>query len=65
MKVRLCSYVPQRHLTSLQVLAVLYVGGQSAQEEKRLLGTVENSLGIKVSLCGLSPLVGGAHPLLT
>lgn len=31
----------------MKVLAVLYHGGQHAQEEPRLLGTVENALGIK------------------
>jgi len=31
----------------MKVLAVLYVGGAHAEEESRLLGTVENSLGIK------------------
>nr|XP_018267095.1 formate dehydrogenase [Kwoniella dejecticola CBS 10117]OBR89253.1 formate dehydrogenase [Kwoniella dejecticola CBS 10117] len=30
----------------VKVLAVLYKGGQAAQEEPRLLGTIENSLGI-------------------
>lgn len=30
----------------VKVLAVLYDGGVSAEEEPRLLGTVENSLGI-------------------
>ena len=28
----------------LQVLAILYVGGDAAQEESRLLGTVENKV---------------------
>ncbi|CED83014.1 nad-dependent formate dehydrogenase [Phaffia rhodozyma] len=31
----------------MKVLAILYVGGKAAEEESRLLGTVENSLGIK------------------
>ena len=29
----------------VKVLAVLYKGGQAAQEEPRLLGTIENKLG--------------------
>jgi formate dehydrogenase len=31
----------------MKVLAILYDGGKAAQEEPRLLGTVENKLGIK------------------
>lgn len=31
----------------MKVLAILYVGGEHAEEESRLLGTVENALGIK------------------
>lgn len=35
---------------SLQVLCILYSGGKDAQEEKRLLGTIENSLGLSDEL---------------
>jgi formate dehydrogenase len=31
----------------MQVLAILYDGGKAAEEEPRLLGTVENKLGIQ------------------
>lgn len=30
----------------MKVLIVLYSGGKAAQEESRLLGTIENKLGI-------------------
>ena len=30
----------------MQILAVLYKGGEAAKQEPRLLGTVENKLGI-------------------
>jgi len=33
--------------TSCKVLAILYDGGKIAEEEPRLLGTVENKLGIQ------------------
>jgi len=34
-------------LGSIQVLAILYEGGQAASEEPRLLGTVQNQLGLR------------------
>ncbi|KAI0057960.1 hypothetical protein BV25DRAFT_1841255 [Artomyces pyxidatus] len=34
-------------ISSSQILAILYDGGKAAQEEPRLLGTVENQLGIR------------------
>ncbi|KAF9568006.1 NAD-dependent formate dehydrogenase [Agrocybe pediades] len=35
------------HYCTMKVLAILYDGGKAAEEEPRLLGTVENKLGIK------------------
>lgn len=31
----------------MEILAVLYSGGQAAREEPKLLGTIENKLGIE------------------
>ncbi|KAH9176726.1 NAD-dependent formate dehydrogenase [Lactarius sanguifluus] len=38
---------------SIQILAILYEGGQAAAEEPRLLGTVQNQLGLRSYLEGL------------
>lgn len=40
-------------LYSMKVLVILYKGGKAAQEEPRLLGTVENKLGLESWLKGL------------
>jgi hypothetical protein len=45
--------------TPHKVLAILYGGGKTAEEEPRLLGTVENKLGIQngLNLKAMSSLV--------
>ncbi|KAH9931085.1 NAD-dependent formate dehydrogenase [Epithele typhae] len=44
---RLAPSLNQQQSAGMKVLAVLYRGGQAAQEEARLLGTIENQLGIR------------------
>ena len=37
----------QQQARGLKVVAILYKGGDAAKQEPRLLGTVENQLGIR------------------
>ncbi|TBU29153.1 NAD-dependent formate dehydrogenase [Dichomitus squalens] len=43
----LASSAPRTYNRGLKVLAVLYKGGEAAKQEPRLLGTIENQLGIR------------------
>ncbi|CDO75341.1 hypothetical protein BN946_scf184966.g9 [Trametes cinnabarina] len=44
---RLAPSLSQNYAAGMKILAVLYKGGEAAKQEPRLLGTVENQLGIR------------------
>ncbi|OSD06827.1 NAD-dependent formate dehydrogenase [Trametes coccinea BRFM310] len=44
---RLAPSLSQTYAAGMKILAVLYKGGEAAKQESRLLGTVENQLGIR------------------
>ncbi|KAJ8469458.1 hypothetical protein ONZ51_g8985 [Trametes cubensis] len=44
---RLAPSLSQTYSAGMKILAVLYKGGEAAQQEPRLLGTIENQLGIR------------------
>ncbi|KAI0328629.1 NAD-dependent formate dehydrogenase [Cubamyces sp. BRFM 1775] len=44
---RLAPSLSQTYSAGMKILAVLYRGGEAAQQEPRLLGTIENQLGIR------------------
>ncbi|KAI0663549.1 NAD-dependent formate dehydrogenase [Cubamyces menziesii] len=45
--IRLAPSLSQTYSAGMKILAVLYKGGEAAQQEPRLLGTIENQLGIR------------------
>ncbi|KAI0630315.1 NAD-dependent formate dehydrogenase [Trametes polyzona] len=44
---RIAPSLSQNYSASMKILAVLYKGGEAATQEPRLLGTIENQLGIR------------------